>query len=248
MKKIILGTLALGMIVITGCDKEDENNNNESNSETKTSGEICDGSVFTWKDVTNPITSKTWMDRNLGASQVATSSTDSLAYGDLYQWGRGSDGHQCRNSDTTSVLSNTDTPGHDKFIIDTYVSSTVYGDIIVCRWWNNWSIPQSDSLWQGVDGVNNPCPSGYRIPTKTEWEEEVESWTSDDANGALGSVLKLPMAGYRNGSLNYVGTYGVYWSSTVSGTVARNLNFDSSNANLYTYDLADGISVRCIKD
>jgi hypothetical protein len=42
-----------------------------------------------------------WMDRNLGASRVATSSTDSEAYGDLYQWGRGTDGHEKRDSGTT---------------------------------------------------------------------------------------------------------------------------------------------------
>ncbi len=29
-----------------------------------------------------------WMDRNLGATQAATSSTDAVAYGDSYQWGR----------------------------------------------------------------------------------------------------------------------------------------------------------------
>ncbi|PKG42563.1 hypothetical protein, partial [Psychroflexus sp. MES1-P1E] len=46
--------------------------------------------VPTWKpiegktDVTNPITGEIWMDRNLGASQVATSSIDAAAYGDLY--------------------------------------------------------------------------------------------------------------------------------------------------------------------
>jgi hypothetical protein len=39
-------------------------------------------------DVTNPTTGATWMDRNLGATQVATSSTDAAAYGDLYQWCR----------------------------------------------------------------------------------------------------------------------------------------------------------------
>ena len=33
-------------------------------------------------------TGKVWMDRNLGAGRVATSSTDTEAYGDLYQWGR----------------------------------------------------------------------------------------------------------------------------------------------------------------
>ena len=58
-------------------------------------------------DVTNPVTGRTWMDRNLGASRVAMSSTDTLAYGDLYQWGRRSDGHQCRNSPTMTILSST---------------------------------------------------------------------------------------------------------------------------------------------
>ena len=42
-----------------------------------------------------------WMDRNLGATQVATFATDAAAYGDLYQWGRTTDGHQVRTSPTT---------------------------------------------------------------------------------------------------------------------------------------------------
>ena len=45
-------------------------------------------------NVTNPTTGRVWMDRNLGATQVATSSTDEAGYGDLYQWGRRKDGHQ----------------------------------------------------------------------------------------------------------------------------------------------------------
>ncbi|MDZ7738239.1 MAG: hypothetical protein U5K32_04030 [Bacteroidales bacterium] len=39
------------------------------------------------------------MDRNLGASQVATASDDENGYGDLYQWGRSADGHESRTSD-----------------------------------------------------------------------------------------------------------------------------------------------------
>ena len=62
------------------------------------------------------LTGRIWMDRNLGAEQVATSPTDSKAFGDLYQWGRWADGHQCRTSGTTSTLSNTDRPPHDDFI------------------------------------------------------------------------------------------------------------------------------------
>ena len=53
---------------------------------------------------------------------------------------------------------------------------------------------------------------------------------------------------HNNGSLNNVGSNGNYWSSMVSGTNARNLNFNSSNANMNTNNRANGFSVRCIKD
>ena len=105
-----------------------------------------------------------WMDRNLGASRVATSLTDSKAYGDLYQWGRLTDGHEKRNSSTTRSLSSFDVPGHDRFILN----SSSPGD---------WRAPQNDNLWQGVKGINNPCPDGFRLPTEIEWETEKNSWS-----------------------------------------------------------------------
>jgi len=122
-------------------------------------------------DVTNPTTGDTWMDRNLGASQQATSSTDYNAYGALFQWGRLSDGHECINwtsssgsdgeeqNHETSTLSSTDDPGHDDFITN---DSDPF----------DWRNPQNDNLWQGVSGTNNPCPSGYRLPTEAEWEAD----------------------------------------------------------------------------
>ena len=67
-------------------------------------------------NISNPSTGEVWMDRNLGATQVATSSTDTASYGDLYQWGRAADGHERRTSGTTSTLSTSDTPGHGDFI------------------------------------------------------------------------------------------------------------------------------------
>lgn len=186
-------------------------------------------------------TGKTWMDRNLGASQVATSSTDANSYGDLYQWGRRSDGHQCRNSGTTSTLSSVDEPVHGSFIT---ASSGNF----------DWRSPQNANLWQGVSGVNNPCPSGYRIPTKIELEAERVIWSQNNSTGAFASLLKLPLAGFRNpgtGDLTNVGIDGYYYSSTINGINTEALSFSSTNNSANTGipgGRAIGLSVRCIKN
>jgi uncharacterized protein (TIGR02145 family) len=211
-------------------------------------------------DVTNTFTGDTWMDRNLGASRAAQSSTDFQAYGNLYQWGRGSDGHQCINwtsstgsdgaeqSNETSITATSATPGHGDFIIAGAATD------------NNWTdFPGEDNLWQGVNGVNNPCPSGYRIPTETELNNERLSWvqspinSSNDAVGAIDSPLRLPLAGFRTmnvgpGALLDGGSSAGYWSSTVDGDDARSLLFSGSNAVINTGDRVIGRSVRCIKD
>jgi uncharacterized protein (TIGR02145 family) len=199
---------------------------------------FCNGIPTAVVDVTNPVTGKIWMDRNLGASQAATGSTDTAAYGDLYQWGRGADGHQCRNSATTFTLSSTDQPGHGDFIL---ANSGI----------NDWRSPQNNNLWQGVNGVNNPCPSAYRLPTDAELEAERTSWMSNNDAGAFASPLKFPVAGFRDasaGSLASVGSNGFYWSSTVNGTFANFLYFFSSIAYMNLNFRARGLSVRCLKD
>ena len=188
-------------------------------------------------NVVNPATGKIWMDRNLGASQVAASSTDAAAYGDLYQWGRSADGHQCRNSATTATLSSLDQPANGNFILG---PNSPY----------DWRSPQNTNLWQGVNGVNNPCPSGYRLPTETEINAERLSWSQNNYVGAFASPLKLPMAGQRGGTNGSIGGGGggYYWGSTVSSTNSRNLVFGSSNAFVNAFSRSYGYSVRCLKD
>ena len=189
--------------------------------------------------VTNPATGKTWMDRNLGATRPATSLTDSQSYGDLYQWGRRSDGHQCRNSSTTTFQSTSNSPAYGLFIIQ----GQNY----------DWRNPKNDGLWQGVNGINNPYPSGYRLPTTSEWRAEINSWIPKNQNAAINSILKLPTAGYRNGVTSNIQstTIGSYWSSGVRGSLSLSevmefgSNFAVPDGIFYRFN---GLSVRCIKD
>jgi len=178
------------------------------------------------------------MDRNLGAIRVATSSIDDLSYGHLYQWGRSNDGHEARTSDISDSLSNMNTPENGDFI---FTSDSPH----------DWRSPQNDNLWQGIDGVNNPCPQGYRIPTQAEWDEERASWSSQNAEGAFASPLKLPMAGSRSSvSTHFIleGSKGSYWSSTINGPNVQHLNFSNDDSTVFSIQRGEGLCVRCIQD
>jgi len=178
-----------------------------------------------------------WMDRNLGATQVATSSTDPAAYGDLYQWGRAKDGHESSTSAITATTVTSADPGNGDFI--TAGVGTGYN-------WTNFA--GEDGLWQA--GLNDPCPIGYRIPTEAELSAELGSFSTNNATGAF-TALKLPLSGYRadsNGTLYEVGISGYYWLSTVSGISAGSLAFYSSSAVIGNNNRAFGFSVRCLKE
>lgn len=193
-------------------------------------------------------TGKIWMVKNLGATRVAQSKDDYLAYGHLYQWGRGNDGHADITwtsatagtpvNGTTTTLSTTDYPADNLFILQ---PASPY----------DWRATQNDNLWQGVAGINNPCPAGYRLPTITELTSEVTAYSITNSASAFASPLKFTVPGYRsgvNGTLNGVGSYGYYWSSSVSGTSASYHYFIAGGSYTGNRSRAGGLTVRCLKD
>ncbi len=183
-------------------------------------------------------TGRVWMDRNLGALRVAQSAGDHGAYGWLYQWGRFTDMHQIRYSHTATNQSIDNVPGHGHFIMLS----------------NDWRSSPNDNLWHGVSGDNNPCPTGFRVPTIAEWTTEVNSWSSKNSAGAFASPLKFVAAGFRDysdGTVRYAGCcgyFGRYWSSTPKNTITHALSFDNTLTGLGYSFRARGYSVRCIKD
>lgn len=191
-----------------------------------------------FQEVLNPETGKVWMDRNLGALRVAEEIGDEAAFGGLFQWGRAADGHHLRSSATTRELSSENVPPHGDFIL-TFNAP------------NDWRKKQKDNLWKGENGVNNPCPDDFRVPTEAEWNAERLTWESNDLQGAFQSPLRLPAAGFRdrnNGAITSVGSFGYYWSGSTADIYARFLELRSDRAIMSDYFRSFGFSVRCIKD
>lgn len=184
--------------------------------------------------VVNPVTGKVWLDRNLGATQVATNSGDAASFGDLYQWGRNADGHQIRTSGTTV------SPAPHFF--------TTTGLFVLLT---NWLSNAETHMWSGTAAENNPCPCSFRIPTAAEWQQEILTWSSSNSAGAFASPLKLPVGGFRRPSDGIIVNsfnIGYYHSSTSLGNESFRLFFGSSSLGLSDAPRGFGNSIRCIKD
>jgi uncharacterized protein (TIGR02145 family) len=205
--------------------------------------------------VISPYTSKVWMDRNLGATQVATGVNDVASYGDLYQWGRAMDGGQLRTAPNTATQLPTFTTQSTFYITTQPWTSDA-------NWYTKTGSTWNQQPWNNTDGgVNNPCPTGFRVPTTSEWNAELNGMTSAGivpgccsasgstvANGALNSFLKIPQAGVYEGGTSVITTKTVFWTTDrLDNMSANEIRFMPTqgvyqNANHYRFRY----SVRCI--
>ncbi len=194
-----------------------------------------------------------WLDRVLGACpdtnpEDYTDANDFRGKGDLFQWGRLDDGHQLIDREENEVISNTttaksgsDIPGHNLFI------NAGSGE--------DWLVTRNDNLWDDANGASNPCPNGWRPPTKDEMEIEMNSWHGVGRDVAFASPLRFTTGGRRESTtaveLNRTSTQGNYWTSTNSTDEPGESVFlmITSTANYFSeFNRARGASVRCIKD
>ena len=177
-------------------------------------------------------------------------------FGYLFQWGRTADGHQLLNSPTTTTLSSSDISGNGSFILSPIT--------------RDWRSTQNDNLWGATKTANDPCPTGWRVPTEAEWASIYGSsdpnpatavsnkwqWINTTATGGfqIGDFLFLPAAGFRfctDGSFYAVGVTGSYWSTTISNDITD--MYDLYFGNTFVIPLTDGsrahgMSVRCISE
>ena len=216
------------------------------------------GATVTYGVITSSVTGRKWMDRNLGASQVATAYDDYRAYGHLFQWGRPADGHQLVNytsrtsgagvNGKTKTLATSDVPGHSTFI--TPDNTVEQNGVFVYDWRND----QNTNRW--AINSQGSCPAGWHVPTAAEWQAETGITNSNTAF----NQLKITAAGYRygdfdgsgrEGTVRTAGSFGYYWSSSVwpSGAgFSSYLDISSSDSHTDLAGRAYGMPIRCIKN
>ncbi|NND32783.1 MAG: hypothetical protein HKN76_09345 [Saprospiraceae bacterium] len=125
--------------------------------------------------------------------------------------------------------------------------------------------------WYAVIDPRGLCPTGWRIPTATDWvalinflgganlaggkmkETSLRYWNSPNTSATNESGFTGLPSGLRgfNGSFLFQGNSGSWWSSSSDGTLdvyMQSISYNSGISSPYYEDRRSGISVRCIKN
>ena len=180
-----------------------------------------------------------WATCNVGAS-IPESDGDYFAWGETltknyFNWGN----YQYSNGSYLTLT---------KYCSEPYYGNDGYSD------WLSILLPEDDA-------ATGNWGTAWRTPTNGEWQElynnTTSTWTTQNGvNGILftasnGNSIFFPAAGYRNNnSLNYAGSNGYYWSSSLNEDYPANakcLKFGSDYCNFGSYSRCCGLSVRAVR-
>ena len=203
----------------------------------------------------------TMMDRNLGATSATPGDVGAL--GLLYQWGR-KDPFMGSSSISESVLAvstgtwNVSSSG--SLTLAEENPMTFYTGMNLAK-----------GSWDSVKTIYDPCPSGWRVPDGGDdnvWAKASGMSSSLDTSGLWNSsaegvnfssmfgedeTIWYPLSGYRDSSLNEVGSRGIYWSCAPAkdnnslGSYCLYFNISGGNPS-YTRPRSYSMSVRCQKE
>lgn len=241
MKKVMKAVAALmlmtAVVCTAGCKKTDAPNNggNDNGGNGGNNGTGLNGHEYV--DLGLP-SGTLWATCNVGA-------TTPEGYGDYFAWGE-TEPKTTYNCRTYKWC----TGDCDKFT--KYCNNSDFG--------NNGFTDNLTVLQPGDDAATANWGSGWRTPTREQWQELLDNTTSTwtACNGVKGRLFTasngwifLPAAGWRGDDvLGNVGYVGYYWSSSLltfpSG--AWDLDFNSDRTHVWDfYCRITGFSVRPVR-
>ena len=189
----------------------------------------------------------------------------------FYQWGRKDPfpGSQANGSSSTAktypadVITNTG--GTAQSMSYAILHPTVF--ISATSYKYDWNTTTDGTLWgeESTKTVNDPCPAGYRVPTRdwvsiyTGTGSSITGWALDLAHYWLkvGSpVTVFPITGYREegGSLDHVTDRFILWNARQDGAYSApegkgySMYFDTTDSSKSATGKARGGVIRCVAE
>jgi len=191
----------------------------------------------------------TWAPYNAGYSDI-------YPYGLLYQWHR---------KYGQTYLGETPSPSFPTSPVAlSSISSFTYRNMFIISTNSPYDCCTAQQSSWSMIRAHNPCPEGWRVPTKSELQSLLNSgsswgagpdgvpgrWFGENHAGTKDNCVFLPAAGLRTNSSNsdHRDFSGTYWSTDIDVSNPATLYFDSSSIMMSKNFRAYGLSVRCVKE